>query len=123
MSAEAADLIDKLLAPNPLDRLGYGPPGSKNDFNALKNHSFFKGVMRFITFLLEVTELIIILIFIIIDRCTSRNYILFSFLFDLKLFFYICVTNIFYNLGFSKITYFNMILRIKKNIIRFQVSM
>ena len=44
MPVEAVDLIDKLLNLNPLKRLGYGPPGSDNDYDALKNHSFFKGV-------------------------------------------------------------------------------
>lgn len=44
MPVEAVDLIDKLLDLNPLKRLGYGPPGSDNDYDALKNHSFFKGV-------------------------------------------------------------------------------
>ena len=44
MPVEAVDLIDKLLTLNPLERLGYGPPGSDNDYDALKNHSFFKGV-------------------------------------------------------------------------------
>ncbi len=44
MPVEAVDLIDKLLNLNPLKRLGYGPPGSGNDYDALKNHSFFKGV-------------------------------------------------------------------------------
>ena len=29
---------------NPLQRLGYGAKGSDNDYDALKNHSFFKGV-------------------------------------------------------------------------------
>ena len=44
MPLESADLINKLLALNPKDRLGYGPIGSSNDFAALKNHSFFNDI-------------------------------------------------------------------------------
>ena len=44
MPHEAVDLIDKLLALNPLERLGYGPKGSGIDFEALKSHNFFKGL-------------------------------------------------------------------------------
>lgn len=29
---------------NPRNRLGAGPPGSQNDFKALKSHPFFNGV-------------------------------------------------------------------------------
>lgn len=44
MPIEAVDLINKLLTLNPLERLGYGEPGSDNDYQALKRHPFFKGV-------------------------------------------------------------------------------
>lgn len=44
MPEEAKDLISKLLTLNPRNRLGAGPPGSKNDYNALKNHPFFNGL-------------------------------------------------------------------------------
>lgn len=32
MPEDAVDLINKLLDRNPLERLGYGPPGSHNDY-------------------------------------------------------------------------------------------
>jgi hypothetical protein len=44
MPVEAVNLIDRLMTLNPLQRLGYGAKGSDNDYDALKNHSFFKGV-------------------------------------------------------------------------------
>lgn len=44
MPEDAIDLVDKLLQINPLERLGVGPKGSKNDFEALKSHNFFKGI-------------------------------------------------------------------------------
>lgn len=44
MPLEAVDLINKLLALNPLDRIGYGPKGSGLDFEALKTHNFFNGI-------------------------------------------------------------------------------
>lgn len=33
-----------MLQLDPSERLGAGPPGSKNDYNALKAHPFFKGI-------------------------------------------------------------------------------
>jgi len=44
MSLEAVDLIDKLLQPNPLKRLGYGKAEDNMDFAALKSHKFFAGL-------------------------------------------------------------------------------
>lgn len=44
LSAEAKDIIDKLLKVNPIERLGAGRPGSDNDFWALKNHAYFRGI-------------------------------------------------------------------------------
>ena len=44
MPLDAVDLINKLLALNPRERLGYGPEGSDLDFKALKSHAFFKGI-------------------------------------------------------------------------------
>ena len=44
MPADAIDLIDKILHPNPVERLGYGSKQSKNDFSALKSHKFFQGI-------------------------------------------------------------------------------
>eukprot|EP01017_Pseudomicrothorax_dubius_P028143 TRINITY_DN3324_c0_g1_i2.p1 TRINITY_DN3324_c0_g1~~TRINITY_DN3324_c0_g1_i2.p1 ORF type:complete len:451 (+),score=91.98 TRINITY_DN3324_c0_g1_i2:112-1464(+) len=43
MDQDAKDLILKLLAYDPSERLGAGPPGSGKDFAALKAHPFFKG--------------------------------------------------------------------------------
>ena len=40
----AVDLIEQLLQLNPLERLGYGLPGSGKDFDALKAHPFFNGI-------------------------------------------------------------------------------
>ena len=42
MPLEAVDLIDKLLQLNPLKRLGFGGANSGINFDALKNHEFFK---------------------------------------------------------------------------------
>jgi len=44
LEGEAADLIDRLLTLDPQNRIGSGPLGSENDFEALKAHPFFKGV-------------------------------------------------------------------------------
>ena len=44
MPQPAVDLIQSLLKLHPLERLGAGEPGSENDFSALKNHPFFKGI-------------------------------------------------------------------------------
>lgn len=44
LEPECVDIIDHLLQPDPKLRLGAGPPGSENDFEALKNHAFFKGI-------------------------------------------------------------------------------
>ena len=44
ISDEAKDLIDKLIKLDPKDRLGSGSKGSENDYEALKNHPFFKGL-------------------------------------------------------------------------------
>ena len=41
---EAKDLITKLLKKDPYSRLGAGPFGSDNDYFALKNHPYFKGI-------------------------------------------------------------------------------
>lgn len=41
---EVVDIVDRLLRLVPEDRLGAGPPGSENDYEALKNHPFFKGI-------------------------------------------------------------------------------
>ncbi|KAF5351814.1 hypothetical protein D9756_007409 [Leucocoprinus leucothites] len=41
---EAKDLIQKLLVREPTERLGVGSPGSENDIDALKGHSFFKPI-------------------------------------------------------------------------------
>ncbi|CDW79872.1 agc pdk1 protein kinase [Stylonychia lemnae] len=38
------DLITKLLKKDPQQRIGAGPPGSKNDFQVLKEHPFFDGI-------------------------------------------------------------------------------
>jgi 3-phosphoinositide dependent protein kinase-1 len=40
----ARDLVEKLLIKEPEKRLGAGPPGTKNDFTALKNHPFFEDI-------------------------------------------------------------------------------
>lgn len=40
----AVDLITKLLTKDPGQRLGTGPPGSGNDYEALKTHPFFAGL-------------------------------------------------------------------------------
>lgn len=44
MEAEAKNLIDRMLDLNPVTRIGTGPPGSPNDYRAIKNHPFFNGV-------------------------------------------------------------------------------
>ena len=44
MPLEAVDLTDRLLSLNPYERLGAGPPGSDNDYSALKNHKLFEGI-------------------------------------------------------------------------------
>eukprot|EP00347_Sterkiella_histriomuscorum_P000106 403377158 len=38
------DLVSRLLIKEPQQRLGAGPMGSKNDYQALKNHPFFEGI-------------------------------------------------------------------------------
>lgn len=40
----AASLIRSLIKRDPNSRLGAGPPGSENDYNALKRHEFFQNV-------------------------------------------------------------------------------
>jgi len=44
MDPEIKDLIQKLLIKDPKQRLGAGPKGSTNDYQALKSHPFLKGV-------------------------------------------------------------------------------
>ena len=44
MNEDAIDLIDQLLQIDPTKRLGAGRDGAMNDFAALKQHPFFKGV-------------------------------------------------------------------------------
>lgn len=44
LEPEAIDIIDALLHLDPSERLGAGPPGSANDYEALKAHPFFKGI-------------------------------------------------------------------------------
>lgn len=44
LEPEAVDIIDALLHLDPTERLGAGPPGSWNDYEALKAHPFFKGI-------------------------------------------------------------------------------
>ncbi len=44
VSNEAKDLIDRLLQLEPSQRLGAGDKGAKNDYDALKEHPFFKGI-------------------------------------------------------------------------------
>ncbi len=44
LEPEAIDIIDALLHLDPSERLGAGPPGSHNDYEALKAHPFFKGI-------------------------------------------------------------------------------
>ena len=41
---EVVDIVDRLLQLAPENRLGAGPAGSDNDYEALKNHPFFKGI-------------------------------------------------------------------------------
>eukprot|EP01017_Pseudomicrothorax_dubius_P050048 TRINITY_DN9408_c0_g2_i3.p1 TRINITY_DN9408_c0_g2~~TRINITY_DN9408_c0_g2_i3.p1 ORF type:complete len:325 (-),score=28.74 TRINITY_DN9408_c0_g2_i3:161-1135(-) len=41
---DAKDLIEKLLNHNPEERLGAGKLGTANDFNKLKQHSFFQNI-------------------------------------------------------------------------------
>ena len=41
---EVVDIVDRLLQLLPENRLGAGPPGGDNDYEALKNHAFFKGI-------------------------------------------------------------------------------
>jgi 3-phosphoinositide dependent protein kinase-1 len=38
---DVKDLVRRLLLLNPDERLGAGPPGSDNDYTALKGHEFF----------------------------------------------------------------------------------
>ena len=40
----AKDLVQRLLIKEPQTRLGAGPPGNRNDFQALKSHPFFEGI-------------------------------------------------------------------------------
>lgn len=44
LEPEAVDIIDRLLQLDYRERLGAGPFGSANDFEALKNHPYFKGI-------------------------------------------------------------------------------
>ncbi len=44
LDPEAVDIIDRLLHLEPSERLGVGPEGSENDFEALKSHPYFKGI-------------------------------------------------------------------------------
>ena len=44
MPADAVDLVDKILNPNPIERLGYETEDSKNGYNVLKSHQFFDGI-------------------------------------------------------------------------------
>lgn len=44
LEPEIVDLIDRLLQLNPNDRLGAGPNGSNNDYEALKSHPYFKSI-------------------------------------------------------------------------------
>jgi len=44
IDSSAKDLISNLLVKDPEMRLGAGRNGTANDFNALKAHSFFKGI-------------------------------------------------------------------------------
>lgn len=41
---DAKDIIDKLLARDPHQRLGCGDPGTLNDLESAKKHPFFKKV-------------------------------------------------------------------------------
>ena len=41
---ETVDIINHLLNLEPTERLGAGPPGSDNDFRALKSHPFFANI-------------------------------------------------------------------------------
>ena len=38
MTLDSVDIIDKLMQLDPKMRLGAGPPGSENDYEALKKH-------------------------------------------------------------------------------------
>ena len=44
LEPEIVDIVDRLLRLLPEERLGAGPPGSENDYEALKNHPFFKDI-------------------------------------------------------------------------------
>ena len=44
MALEAVDLVEKLLQLNPLKRLGAGSEDSDINFQALKDHQFFKDI-------------------------------------------------------------------------------
>lgn len=44
MDQDIKDFVQKLLKKEPRSRLGAGPKGSLNDYNALKNHTLLKGV-------------------------------------------------------------------------------
>lgn len=44
MDPEIKDILQKLLVKEPEKRLGAGPKGSENDYEALKSHAFFKGI-------------------------------------------------------------------------------
>lgn len=44
LDPEAVDIIDRLLHLEPSERLGVGPEGSENSFEALKAHPYFKGI-------------------------------------------------------------------------------
>lgn len=44
MSAEGRSIVKQLMNLNPLKRLGMGPVSGQMDYQAVKIHSFFKGV-------------------------------------------------------------------------------
>lgn len=43
-SEDLKDIVQRLLVRDPNERLGSGPPGSPNDYSALKGHKFFAGI-------------------------------------------------------------------------------
>lgn len=44
LTLDAVDLIDRLMQLNPYERLGAGVSGTPNDYDSLKQHSFFKSI-------------------------------------------------------------------------------